>query len=105
MDKTIVKKFAIFAKASLIESITCTAEKAGIAQSGISDVTGLTDEETCQRKALTDKIKSVDKPYEKAFETIVEEIAYTWLLSYCNTVYGNQRLFTVKGAVTVIGKS
>lgn len=78
MDKTIVKKFAIFAKASLIESITCTAEKAGVTQSGISDVTGLTDEETCQRKALTDKIKSVDKPYEKAFETIVEEIAYTW---------------------------
>lgn len=78
MNKKILNKFSIFAKKALIENISYAASKIGVSKNGIFEVTNITNEQIHQRQTLIEKIKSIDKPFEEAFEFVVEEIAYTW---------------------------
>lgn len=98
MNKTAIKNFAVWARRKLIADITYKMGMLGITDSGIatplpqstrdlqffdvgtknySEVKG---EEIAQRKALVDalKLKERSSDYKTAFETLVEEVAYTW---------------------------
>lgn len=98
MNKTAIKNFAVWARRKLIADITYKMGLLGITDSGIatplpqstrdlqffdvgtknySEVKG---EEIAQRKALVDalKLKERSSDYKTAFETLVEEVAYTW---------------------------
>lgn len=84
MDKTAIKKFAVWARRKLIEDIQQKAFELGISEKEIkepqvvsSDTMVIGDRtlnkvEMEQRKSLVSKVK------EKGFENVVEEVAYTW---------------------------
>lgn len=98
MDKTILKKFAIDARNQLIEEIRNKAALIGITEEGIhsslpkstSDLLlfdiGTVDpyilkgKEIRQYHRLVNELKQREENtnYETAYETLIEEIAYTW---------------------------
>lgn len=79
MNKSSIKKYAIWARRELISRISQKAlqykiTEDGIGQDIIADINGviLTDEELEKRKALVQKIN------EDGFNQVIEEVAYTW---------------------------
>lgn len=98
MDKTAVKKFAMWARSKLIEDTKSKAAALGVTKDGIAKALpqsgrdiefydiGLT--EPCkvtgnainQRRSLVDAInaKAADSDYQTAYNFIIEEVAYTW---------------------------
>ena len=79
MDKNAIKKFAIWARKELIGCVVQKAMQYGITQDNIIDAAAdsvggkvLTDVQKNQRRALISQI------YNKSFEEVMEEIAYTW---------------------------
>lgn len=98
MDKTAIKKFAIWARNKLIADSVYKARLLGITDKGIQELLpqsaadaqffdiGLKEPATvtgnaiAQRKNLVAVIKerAKDIPYEDAFSQIMEETAYTW---------------------------
>ncbi len=99
MNKTKIKNFAVWAREKLIDDIKYKAKMIGITDDGISeklpqstnnlhfydvgtkDYSEISGIEIKQREALVNEIKSREEnfeSYKEAFESIVEETAYTW---------------------------
>ena len=99
MNKTEIRKFAEWAREKLISDIIYKAGMLGINENGIIDklpqstedlhffdigtkeYVQISGEELKQRAALVQTIRDREKnykSYKEAFDTIVEEIAYTW---------------------------
>lgn len=99
MNKTKIKNFAVWAREKLIDDIKYKAKMTGITDEGISeklpqstnnlhfydvgtkDYSEISGIEIKQREALVNEIKSREKnfeSYKEAFDSIVEETAYTW---------------------------
>lgn len=98
MNKTAIKKFAIWARRKLISDITYKAGLLGISDKGISEPlpistdnihffdigtgkpTEIANEEIKQRKALVARIREKESTtdYKTAYQYVVEEVAYTW---------------------------
>lgn len=99
MNKTAIKNFAVWARTKLEKDITDKAGLIGVSDKGIAQplpqstddllfldigtkeyakVEGKTS--IAQRKALIDRIKSkeADMGYDRAYNAVIEEIAYTW---------------------------
>ncbi len=79
MDKSAIKKYAIWARRELIEKVTQKALQYGIEDGSVLDasvesINGklLTDTEKKQRQALIRKVEKV------GFSFVMEEVAYTW---------------------------
>lgn len=95
MDKTAVKKFAMWARSKLIEDTKSKATGFGITENGIenplpnstkdiefyaNNPEPLTGNAINQRRSLVDAInaKAADSDYQTAYNFIIEEVAYTW---------------------------
>lgn len=99
MNKTAIRKFAEWAREKLIEDIKYKAGTVGITENGIAeklpqstsdtyfydvgtkDYTKISGIEIKQRDALVKAIQTKErsyKSYQEAFESVVEEVAYTW---------------------------
>lgn len=99
MNKTAVKNFAVWAREKLIEDIKYKAGTIGITEDGIAeklpqstsdlhfydigtnDYAKISRIEIKQREALVKAIEIKEcsyKSYKEAFESIIEEVAYTW---------------------------
>ena len=98
MNKTAIKNFAIWARNKLIADITYKAGLMGVTEKGIADPlpqsTGdmqffdigttapysISREELAQRRKLVEIIKGKAERgnYKTAFNSLVEEVAYTW---------------------------
>lgn len=98
MDKTAVKNYAIWARTKLIEDIKYKASLLGITEKGIADALpqSTTQEQyfdigtrepyairgvqIAQRRSLAEAIKkkAQESDYLTAYNSIIEEVAYTW---------------------------
>lgn len=99
MNKTAIKNFAVWARQKLISDITYKAGMLGVTGSGIAErlpqstadlyffdigtknYAEVAGREISQRSALVDAIRIKEKDtgnYKEAFESVVEEVAYTW---------------------------
>ncbi|WP_395345460.1 BREX-1 system adenine-specific DNA-methyltransferase PglX [Levilactobacillus parabrevis] len=95
MDKTAIKKFAVAARNSLIESIRLKAATLGITEEGASDKLsvstseieyyvddqhGITGHDIVKRQKLVDELnqRARKNDFATAFNDLVEEVAYTW---------------------------
>ena len=99
MDKTAIKNFAVWAREKLIKDIKYKAGTIGITENGIAEklpqstsdlhfydigtkeYTEVSGIKIKQRAALVKEIQTREhsfKNFQKAFENIVEEVAYTW---------------------------
>ena len=99
MNKTAIKNFAVWAREKLIADITYKAGTLGITENGIAeklsqstndlqffdigtkDYAEVSGKEISQRDALVKAINQKEKDtkdYKKAFNYVVEEVAYTW---------------------------
>lgn len=99
MNKTAIKNFAVWARNKLEKDIAEQAELIGVSKKGIVQPLAHSSDDLLfldigtkeyakvegktaitQRKALTDRIKSkeVDMGYDRAYNAVIEEIAYTW---------------------------
>jgi len=99
MNKAAIKTFAIWARTKLIEDVRYKARLIGITEQGIAEPMPnslkdllffdigndnepyqISGEAIEQRKKLIDALKKREKlsNYEKAFDSMVEETAYTW---------------------------
>ena len=84
MDKNTIKKFAVWARRELIEKVTKKAMLYGVTASEVVDadadvVNGmvLSEAQKKERKALIDRV------FEKGYEQVMEEVAYTWFNRFC----------------------
>ena len=84
MDKNAIKKFAVWARRELIEKVTKKATLYGVTSSEVVDadadvVNGmvLSEAQKKERKALIDRV------FEKGYEQVMEEVAYTWFNRFC----------------------
>lgn len=99
MNKTAIKNFAVWARNKLEKDITDKAGLIGVSDKGIVQPLPQSKEDLLfldigtkeyakvegktaigQRKALIDRIKSkeADMGYDRAYNAVIEEIAYTW---------------------------
>ncbi len=98
MNKTAIRNFAVWARNKLIADVSYHARLLGITKNGISkalpqstkDVEfydigtaepyAIRGEEIQQRKSLVDAIRAKEKDsnYETAYNSLMEEVAYTW---------------------------
>lgn len=98
MDKTAIKNYAIWARTKLIEDIKYKASLLGITENGIADALpqSTTQEQyfdigtrepyairgvqIAQRRSLAEAIKkkAQESDYLTAYNSIIEEVAYTW---------------------------
>ena len=98
MDKTAIKNYAIWARTKLIEDIKYKASLLGITEKGIADALpqSTTQEQyfdigtrepyairgvqIAQRRSLAEAIKKKEQEsdYLTAYNSIIEEVAYTW---------------------------
>lgn len=98
MDKTAIKNYAIWARTKLIENIKYKASLIGITEKGIADALpqSTTQEQyfdigtrepyairgvqIAQRRSLAEAIKkkAQESDYLTAYNSIIEEVAYTW---------------------------
>lgn len=98
MDKTAIKNYAIWARTKLIEDIKYKASLLGITEKGIADALpqSTTQEQyfdigtrepyairgvqIAQRRSLAEAIKkkAQERDYLTAYNSIIEEVAYTW---------------------------
>ena len=98
MDKTAIKNYAIWARTKLIEDIKYKASLLGITEKGIADALpqSTTQEQyfdigtrepyairgvqIAQRRSLVEAIKkkAQESDYLTAYNSIIEEVAYTW---------------------------
>lgn len=98
MDKTAIKNYAIWARIKLIEDIKYKASLLGITENGIADALpqSTTQEQyfdigtrepyairgvqIAQRRSLAEAIKkkAQESDYLTAYNSIIEEVAYTW---------------------------
>ena len=79
MDKSAIKKFAVWARRELIARVSQKAVQYGIEENSMVDGSAtaigenlLSNEEIKQRQALIAQIK------EKGYQQVMEEVAYTW---------------------------
>ena len=79
MDKTAIKKFAVWARTELIARVSLKGVEYGITEDNIEDVNAdsvggkvLTADEKKQRQALIAEIN------DKGYKQVMEEVAYTW---------------------------
>lgn len=84
MDKTAIKKYAVWARQDLINRVKQKAYQYGITENEAIDkdadnVNGklLSATEKTQRKALLRKIS------QNGFDHVIEEVAYTWFNRFC----------------------
>ena len=84
MDKNAIKKFAVWARRELIEKVTKKATLYGVTASEViaadADVVNgmvLSEAQKHERKALIDRV------FEKGYEQVMEEVAYTWFNRFC----------------------
>ena len=84
MDKTAIKKYAVWARQDLINRVKQKAYQYGIMENEAIDkdadnVNGklLSATEKTQRKALLRKIS------QNGFDHVIEEVAYTWFNRFC----------------------
>lgn len=99
MNKTAIKNFAVWARTKLEKDIKDAAGLRGVGEKGIAQPLPQSTEDLlfldigtkeyakvegktaiAQRKALIDRIKSkeADMGYDRAYNAVIEEIAYTW---------------------------
>lgn len=98
MNKTAIRNFAVWARNKLIADVSYQAGLMGISRNGIksalqqstdniefydigaSEPYAIRDEQIRQRKSLVDiiKAKEKDSDYVTAYNSVVEEVAYTW---------------------------
>ncbi len=98
MNKTVIRNFAIWARNKLIADISYHAGLLGISKNGITNALpqstkdvefydiGTTEpysirgDEILQRKSLADTIRAKEKDsnFETAYNSVIEEVAYTW---------------------------
>ncbi|MFL2120299.1 BREX-1 system adenine-specific DNA-methyltransferase PglX [Marinilactibacillus psychrotolerans] len=95
MDKKAIKTFAIESRVKLREGVMNKLAKLGITNKGIEEATKIgndtieipsngerfTDKEVSSRVKLVDELKKREKQtkkYDIAYDTLVEEVAYTW---------------------------
>ena len=99
MNKTAIKNFAVWARTKLEKDITDKAGLIGVSDKGIAQPLPQSTDDLlfldigtkeyakvegktaiAQRKALIDRIKSkeADMGYDRAYNAVIEEIAYTW---------------------------
>lgn len=99
MNKTVIRKFAEWAREKLIDDIKYKAGTVGITEKGIAeklpqstsdtyfydvgtkDYAKISGIEIKQRDALVKAIQTKErsyKSYQEAFENVIEEVAYTW---------------------------
>lgn len=79
MDKSAIKKFAVWARTELIARVSLKGVEYGITKDNIEDANAdsvggkvLTADEKKQRQALIAEIK------DKGYKQVMEEVAYTW---------------------------
>lgn len=79
MDKSAIKKFAVWARTELISRVSLKGVEFGITEDNIEDANAdsvggkvLTVDEKKQRQALIAEIK------DKGYKQVMEEVAYTW---------------------------
>lgn len=94
MNKNAIKKFAIDARNKLIASVTDKAGMLGITQDNCSEAitkgadfevykTAAGTEVTLNKKQCEQRRKLVDQIHARGFESVVEEVAYTWFNRIC----------------------
>lgn len=79
MEKNLIKNYAVWARKELIKKVILKAAAFGIEKNKKTDLETqnflgriLTEDEQLKRKAVVEKIK------EYGFDTVMEEVAYTW---------------------------
>ena len=84
MDKTAIKKYAVWARQDLINRVKQKSYQYGITENeaihkDADNVNGklLSATEKTQRKALLRKIS------QNGFDHVIEEVAYTWFNRFC----------------------
>lgn len=94
MNKNAIKKFAIDARNKLIASVTDKAGMLGITLDNCSEAitkgadfevykTAAGTEVTLNKKQCEQRRKLVDQIHARGFESVVEEVAYTWFNRIC----------------------
>ena len=94
MNKNAIKKFAIDARNKLIASVTDKAGMLGITPDNCSETitkgadfevykTVAGTEVTLNKKQCEQRRKLVDQIHARGYETVVEEVAYTWFNRIC----------------------
>ena len=94
MNKNAIKKFAIDARNKLIASVTDKAGMLGITPDNCSEAitkgadfevykTAAGTEVTLNKKQCEQRKKLVDQIHARGYETVVEEVAYTWFNRIC----------------------
>lgn len=94
MNKNAIKKFAIDARNKLIDSVTDKAGMLGITPDNCSEAitkgadfeaykTAAGTEVTLNKKQCEQRRKLVDQIHARGFESVVEEVAYTWFNRIC----------------------
>ena len=94
MNKNAIKKFAIDARNKLIASVTDKSGMLGITPDNCSEAitrgadfevykTAAGTEITLNKKQCEQRRKLVDQIHARGFETVVEEVAYTWFNRIC----------------------
>ena len=94
MNKNAIKKFAIDARNKLIASVTDKAGMLGITPDNCSEAitkgadfevykTAAGTEVTLNKKQCEQRRKLVDQIHARGYETVVEEVAYTWFNRIC----------------------
>ena len=94
MNKNAIKKFAIDARNKLIASVTDKAGMLGITPDNCSEAitrgadfevykTAAGTDITLNKKQCEQRRKLVDQIHARGFETVVEEVAYTWFNRIC----------------------
>lgn len=94
MNKNAIKKFAIDARNKLIASVTDKVGMLGITPDNCSEAitkgadfevykTAAGTEVTLNKKQCEQRRKLVDQIHARGFETVVEEVAYTWFNRIC----------------------
>ena len=95
MDKKAIKNFAIEARKALISGVSTKLSKLGITKNGIEEATKIDNDlieiqstgarfsgkEISSRAKLVTELQKREiqgQKYELAFETLIEEVAYTW---------------------------
>ena len=102
MNKTAIKNFAIWARNKLIADVSDDARLIGITEDGIAkplpqsfgdtqffdigtaEPYSISGEAVRQRNKLVEVIqqKEKDTDYKTAYQYVIEEVAYTWSVSY-----------------------
>lgn len=118
MNKKALEKFAVAARLELIKKVKIKAEEYGISESDITEKNKLSSDGVFVNNTRLDKVDekawdtlvrhikeiNTDDDYKKAYNTVMEEVAYTWFNRFVALRYMENKEYLPTG-VRVISSS